>query len=134
MNALDPNQMVCERAVGRGRQYGHPILVSLPTVHGQLPRRKVDVLHPQLQSLEEAQPRPVEKHPDEPRGPLQASEHALGLLARQHHRQPARHLRPYDTIDPHHGVAEYLPVQEEDRAQRLVLGRGSDAPASGETR
>lgn len=55
MDQFDPPEMVVQGLVQAGRQHGPAIFVALTAADGNLSLGKVNILHPQAQTFEEAQ-------------------------------------------------------------------------------
>jgi hypothetical protein len=58
----------------------------------------------------------------------------LGLGAGEHDRHPGRPLGPLDALHVRQFDAQHLEVEEEERAECLVLRRGGDGAVGGEVR
>ena len=59
-------------------------------------------------------------------------QYRLHLSDREDRRQPGRTTRPLDLVQPRQRSVQDVPVEEEKRGQRLVLGRGGHAALTGE--
>jgi hypothetical protein len=55
-------------------------------------------------------------------------EHPAHLRAREHDGEPRGALRAHDDVQPRQIDLQHLLVEEQEGAQGLVLGRGSDLP------
>jgi hypothetical protein len=103
--------------------FGHhrdTVLPALAVAHDDLPVGEVDILHPQPQALDLAQPRPVQQARHQPLDALQLIEQLPHLRLREHRRQPHRPLRTREP-EPRKIPAQHVLVQKEQRRQRLVL-------------
>ena len=93
---------------------------------------KVDVLHAQAATLQQAEAGAVEKKRHDPRYAGQLLQDRPGLLAGEHHGQILGALGPHDIIEPRQVHTEHVSIQEEQGAECLVLGGGSDLVPHGE--
>lgn len=114
------------------REHRHPVLVPLPAAHGDLPARQIHVLHPQAQALHQPEPRAVEQRRHQERHTVQHAQDARHLLGREHHREPVPSLRADRMLRQCQRPPQHVPVQEEQRGQRLVLRRRRHPRAHGE--
>jgi hypothetical protein len=110
-------------------EHRRSVLLALPVAHHDLVSGEVDVLHPQPAALEEAQARSVEQGCHDPRDAVHAREQVPHLVAREDHGQAGWSLRADEAVEPREVAAEDLAKEEEERRERLVLGRGGDATA-----
>jgi hypothetical protein len=78
--------------------------------------------------IEKAQAGAEEQHGHQRRDSVEASDHGLHFVRRQLDRQSAGALGANHTVDPADLSAKHVPVEEQQRAQRLVLCRCTDAP------
>jgi hypothetical protein len=108
------------------RQHRDSILVALPTADHDLVAGEVHVLDPQATALEHPEARPVEQAGHEPRHAVQLLKQGADLGAGQDDGQPCGALGAYDAIEPREVHLQHVAVQEQQRAQGLVLGRGRD--------
>jgi hypothetical protein len=90
---------------------------------------EVQVLDTQLQALEETQSAAIQQRYHQVRHTAHPRQHPADLVARQHHRQPPGPPRPLAQRNLRQRPPKHLLVQEQQRAQRLVLRRGRDVPA-----
>jgi hypothetical protein len=111
-----------EVALEGGRQRRHPVLVALAVAHQELIGREPDVLHAETRALEQAETSTVHEHRHEPRHAVEPIEDGANLVAREHHRQVGPAFRPDEILEPRQLLPEDLPVEEQERAERLVLG------------
>jgi len=65
---------------------------------------------------------------------MQMAEQNLNLVSRQNVRKSQGPFCPHDSIQPAQLLAEYLFVQEEQSAARLILSRGAHTPLLGQMR
>jgi hypothetical protein len=127
-------EMLHKRRPHAARQHRDSIDARFSIADAHLAALEVDVLDAQRQSLEQSQPRPVQQLADEPHRTMQRTQDRGHLSLRQHDRQPDRTVRPYERRTPFRRSVEHIPVQEEHRAQRLVLRRRADSPLAREHR
>ena len=123
-----PGEVGLERLPQGGRQHHHPVLVTLPLAYHDLTPIEVQILDPQPQPFHQAQSGAVEHPGDQPGRSFHHIEEPLDLGAAQDHREP---LRPPGADH----VAEFSQRQLQDRlveeqqgAQRLILGAGRHVP------
>lgn len=109
----------------RRRQHGDPVLGPLAVPHEDLVVGEVDVLDPQAERLGQAHPRSVEKGEEEPVVSLKMREDALDLFLRENHRQFPPPPGSDESLQLSHLSIQNRPVQEEQCAQSLGLGRGA---------
>ena len=115
-----------------GGQHRPTIAVALPRAHGDLVTVEVEILDPQTQHLEQPEPAAVEQEHDQALDSGELSDELPRLVARQHDRQALRsagagRVGQRAKVDP-----QDLAVEEEERGERLILGRGGDAEVDGE--
>lgn len=121
-------EMWAEIRLHDGGQHRHAILVALASAHDDLVPAEIDVLDAQAAALEQSQPGAIHQIRHESRGPVQAPEDGADFLARQHDGETFGSARPHDPVEPWHVELEDLAIQEEQRAERLILGgRGNPA-------
>lgn len=84
---------------------------------------QVEVLDAKLQTLLQPQPGPVEKGHDDPHRPLDMLEDRGGFLRAEHDRDPMRQLGPGHLVDGANLDAQHVTIEEQQRAQRLILRR-----------
>src|SRR2546428_12373942 len=107
-----------------GWQDRDPVLVALAPTHDNLVGVEVHVLDPQPTALEHPEPGPVEQTTHQTWHAVELPEHGADLLAGQDDWQALGALRADDAVEPWEIDLQHVTVQEEQRAQRLVLGRG----------
>jgi hypothetical protein len=66
-------------------QHGHPVLVAFAVAYHNVIGGKVDVLHPQTQTLHQAQARTVQQGSHDPWGTGQVLQYRSDLVLGQHH-------------------------------------------------
>src|SRR2546428_3731778 len=107
-----------------GWQHRDPVLVSLTPAHDDLVGVEGPVLDPPPTALERPEPGPVEQTTHQAWHAVELSGRGAGLLAGQDGWQALGALRADDAVEPWEIELQHVTVQEEQRAQRLVLGRG----------
>jgi hypothetical protein len=115
-----------------GGQKGASILVALAVAYEDCATFEVEIRHPQPQAPEQAQSPAMERRSLQPGQAAQAREQGFDLAAPQHHRQVVRSFGSYDVVEPLDVAFEDVPVEEADRRQRLVLGRGAGVAVHGQ--
>jgi hypothetical protein len=93
---------------------------------------EVDVLHAKGHGLAQAETRAVEKLSEEPERRLEPIEEGEHLAAREDRGEMGGASRAFETSERGRLDFEDLTVQEEERAERLILRGGRDAPTNGE--
>ncbi len=114
------------------RQHRHAVLLPFAVAHEDLAPLEIDVLHPQLKTLEQPQPGAVQQRHDQPHRAVKLLQHRAHLSRREHHRQPRRALRAARRRRSPRASTRGPLVQEQQRAQRLVLRRRAHALLDGE--
>jgi hypothetical protein len=104
-------------------QHDTPILLALPAPNGDLASLKIDVFHPQFETLMKSQTTSVQECSNQPRNTAQVRKHHSYLGHRQHDGQPHRRLSPRHLRDRADLLSQDFAIQKEHRAQRLVLRR-----------
>jgi hypothetical protein len=85
---------------------------------------EVDVLHAEGEGLHEAQAAAVEQLGDQAEGRVEALEEGDHLVATQHAREVLGAPSALEAVEVRHGDVEDPTVEEEERAEGLVLGGG----------
>jgi hypothetical protein len=118
-----------DQALGEHRP---PVLPPLPVAHDDLPPVEVDLVHSEARALEEAQSPTVEQPPHQPWRAGESREEPRDLLAGEHGRESCRPASTDDLVQPRELHSVHIAVEEQKRAQRLVLGRRADGAIDGE--
>ena len=92
---------------------------------------EIDVLDPEAHALHETHPGAVEEARHEPLGARKPLAQGPHLGAREHHGQPPRPLGPYELAERFERFLQYLPVEEHQGIERLILRAGRDIAAYG---
>jgi hypothetical protein len=82
---------------------------------------EVNILHPQLQGLADAQPGAVQQLPQHEMRTFQLLQQPSHFDRRQHHGQPGLTLWPPDCVHPRQIHAQHLTVEEQQGRQRLPV-------------
>lgn len=127
-----PLEMCRQGLLDGGREHADAILASLAVADDDLVGGEVDVLHAQAAALEQAEAGPVEQDGHEPAHAAEFAKHGVDLLASEDDRQGLGPLRPDDLVEPRQVDTQHRPIEEEQGAQRLVLGGRRDPVLDGE--
>jgi hypothetical protein len=119
-------QVLGEGPVGHGREDGDTVLGALAVTDDDLTQRAVDVLDSQTAAFEQAQPRAIEEGGHEPGRAVQLGDDRAHLVASQHDGEAFRALGPNHAVEPGQVLMQDVAIEEEERAQRLVLGGGGN--------
>ena len=114
-------QLRLERGRQGGRQHHHPVLAPLAATHDDHAALEIDILGAQLQRLGDAHAGTVEQLRQHGMRAFEQCQHRAHLGGGQHHRQARLALRAVQRIQPGQVLAEHLPVQEQQRRQRLPM-------------
>src|SRR5438067_1497136 len=87
---------------------------------------KIEILHAQAQRFEQAQSGPEKKLRDESIRIAELGQQQIDLVARQHHRQAFGTMGTHDARNLPGIDLEHLLVEKKNRAEGLVLRRGTD--------
>src|SRR5262249_20331837 len=118
--------------LGDGWQHRRAVLVALATPNHDLIGPEVDVLDPEAATFEHAEAGPVHQPGHEPRRAAETLDYRADLIAGEDDRQARRPLGRDDLIKPRQLDAQHLSIQEQERAQCLVLRRRRHAALDGE--
>ena len=131
---LDPHRFEVRGQIGlgHGRQHCDGVLVALAAADDELVGREVDVLNAEAAALEPPEPGAVEQAGHGAWHALQPLEHRPDLVAGEDDRQPVAALGTHDPVQPGQVDLQHIPVQEQEGAQRLVLGRGGHPVVDGQ--
>ena len=130
----DPLEVGSQGAAHHGRQHRPAVSPALPPTHHDLAAVEVDVLHAQLQALEQAEAGAVEERRHQPSRAGEPRQHGRHLLAAEHDGDVRRAPRANQTVEPRQLHAEHVPVEEQQRTERLVLGRRAHPAILGQVR
>jgi hypothetical protein len=105
----------------------------LSGAHGELEAIEVEILYAKAERFEEAEARSVEQARDRTCDPLpHRCQQCSRLVAREHGRELRWTSRPQGRRQDSEVDAEDVAVEEQERCEGLVLGRGSDTEIDGE--
>lgn len=93
---------------------------------------EVDVLDAKLEAFGEAESGAIEQAGNELRRAVERGQQPAHLVAREHDRQAGRRAGADDAGQVSEGAMEDGIIEEQERAEGLVLGRGGDRAANGE--
>jgi len=130
--SLDVLEMRGEVGGRDGRERCGPILVALSCSNDDLISGEVDVLGSEPSALEQTETGAIEQERHEPVSAMELAEDGSQLVTGEDYRQADRALGPHDLVEPWQILAEDLPVEEEQGAQRLVLCRGGNLALDGQ--
>ena len=122
---LQLSLQICDQVF---RQHRHPILVALALANQYLAPRKLHILHPQAQRLQQPHTRAIQQPRNQARGALHVHEQLAHLCRRQHHRQPLGRLGLHHLIQPRQLHLQHLFVKVQNRRFGLVLRRCRHLP------
>lgn len=117
---------------GADWQWNAPILTALATPNDDLASIEVDVLYAQGETFRNTEAASIQKRGAQTRNAAQPGHHGSYLGFREYGGQPPTILRAIDTRQMADRLPEHVSVQEENRAQRLILSRGADVTVGGE--
>ena len=113
-------------------QHRMPIPRPFALAHQDLRVLEVDVLDAQAQRLHQAQPRAVEQPGHQQRRTMEMGEERRDVRPGEHDRQLRRPPRPHEVRQRVRPSPEDVPVEEDERVERLVLRRSRHLLACGE--
>ena len=93
---------------------------------------EVNVLDPEPAAFEHAKARAVEQAGHEVRHAIEPLKHGADLIAGEDDGEAFGALGAHDAVEPRQVDLQHVAVQEQEGAQRLVLGRGRDAAIHGQ--
>lgn len=120
--------MSCEGGLHGGREHGDPILGALAVPDDDQVRREVDILDPEACAFEQAQAGAVEEQRQAAGDALEVLEDGSNLVAGHDDGQVVRAPGADEVVEPGQVLIEHLPVEEQPRPERLILGGGGDPP------
>jgi hypothetical protein len=125
-------EMVTERALGDGGENGHAILGAFPVTDDDLARGEVDVLDSEAAAFQQAKTGPVQKGGHEPGRAVQLGNDRAYFVAGQDDGEMLWAPGPDNVVAPRQVLMQDVAREEQERAERLVLGGGSHATVDGQ--
>jgi hypothetical protein len=116
------------------RQHADAVFVALGFPDHDLAAGDVEILDAEVERLREPQASPVEQRGDRRGLAGEGLEQESDFVVGQDRWQSFRSACPDDVIESLERRAEHRVVEEEQRRQRLVLGRSSHVPLDGQAR
>jgi len=116
----------------RFRQHDHPVLAALSLANDDQRPVEVDILGPQPQAFLQAHARSVQSARDHAVGAVDRGQQARDLLARQYRGHTHPGLRTAQVLHPRQLLAQDLPIEEQQRAQGLLVSRDRHVPFIGQ--
>jgi hypothetical protein len=113
--------LLLQRAAQARRKHDHAILAALAFAHHDHAALEIQVLDAQPQTFDQPQARPVHQLHEQRELARNMRQQACHLLARQHDRNAHARLGPDELLHPRQLDVQHFPVQEQDRAQRLLV-------------
>ena len=110
----------------RARKHDHAVLATLAAAHDEHVALEIHVLDAQLQGFCEPQAAAVEHAGDKRRFALHAVEQVPRLGDGEHRGHVLAYGGPLDLLHPGQVLVEHLPVEKEQGAERLLVGRRRD--------
>ena len=132
VDRFDAREVPREVALEFAREERRAVLVALAGTHGDLSSTRVDVLHAQLQALEQAQARTVEERANESIVVVQLGQDGVDFVTGEHDWQPLGRSGSNGVVETDELAAEYIFVEEEDRGGGLILCRRGHSTFHGE--
>jgi hypothetical protein len=114
-------EMASQRLDDGGWQYGWPVLLTFAASNHNLPPLHIDVLHAKLQAFVQPQSAAVQEGHHNPRDTMEMLHDARDLVAAQDNRHANRHASARHVLDRADLDVEDIAIQEQKRAERLVL-------------
>src|SRR5206468_281176 len=103
-----------------------PILVALALADHDDVVAAVEVLDPELEALQEPEPRAILQQRDEPIHAAQLGDDALNFLPGKDHWEPFGSFGANDAFELVEGPFEHRAVKKQQGIERLILRRGAD--------
>jgi hypothetical protein len=128
MLSADGLKVPREVGLGGGGEHRDPILVAFAAADDDLVGGEVDVLDSEPAAVEHPEPGAVGQAGQKVGHAVEPLEHGAYLVAREDDGQPLGALRAHDAVQPWEVDLQHIAVQEQQAAQRLVLGGGGDVP------
>ena len=132
VDAAGDGELGSERSDGDLRQGDGPIAPALGALDPDLAALELEVLDPQPERLEQAEPAPVQEGGNEAVDAWKGVEQPADLIAREDEREVPRPPGADRGAEAFELAAGHVAVREEEGRQGLVLRGGGDPPAHGE--
>ena len=121
MLTFDTLEMMRERLDDSNRQDGRSILLTLASADDNLPSFEIDIFDAKLQAFLQPQSGAVQESDDHPRDSLEVLHDARDLLTTQDDRDANGHSGARYVFDRADLDVQHVAIQEQHRAERLVL-------------
>ena len=108
------------------REEGNAVAAAFAVTHDDVSGGKVEVFDAETRALEDAEARAVHQRRHEAWDAAYPAEDDPHLVACQDDREALGAARARKVVDPGRSEAQDVPVQEYERAQGLLVGRGTD--------
>jgi len=128
---LDGFQVPAQLGADDGWKRRDPILVAFAGANDDLMPPEINVLHAEAGAFEKAQAGAIHEDGHEARSAAELADDSPYLVAREYDWQSHWPFRAHDVIEPRQILSEHLAIEEQQRAQRLVLRRRSDVTVDG---
>src|SRR5437667_2093573 len=115
-----------------GRERRDPVLVALAGADNDLMPPEIDVLYPEPSALQKTQAGAIQQDGHEAGSAAELTENRPHLVAGEHDWQSSWPPGPHDVVEPGHLLLKNLAIEEEQGAQRLILGGRGDVPLDGQ--
>jgi len=117
-----------EASLRHGRQDGHAVLGALGVADDDLVHPEVEVLDSQAAAFEQSQPRAIQEGGREAARAVQYGDDRADLITGQDDGEAFRAPDPDDVVEPGQVLVQDVAVEEEERAERLVLVEAATLP------
>jgi hypothetical protein len=122
-------EMPAQPRLRNARQRHGAVATAFGLADRELVAREVDVLDAETQRFEQPQAASIQERGDEMLHVRQPGQHSPHLRAREHDGQSLRATCTHGVVEAFELAPEHDAVEEEQRGQRLVLGRCCDLAA-----
>lgn len=130
-DAFEMGGQIVAKAIG---EEGDAVLVALAGSDDDVAGLEVDVLDAKASAFQQAEAGPVEKSGHESVGALQSVEQGADLPHAEDDREGPGNPGPDEVVEGAEFLFEDFPVEKDQGAEGLILGRGADLPFAGEHR
>ena len=125
-------QVQLQRFFERFRENGDAVLFALAIADEDLLVTKVDVLHPEANTVHQAQAGAIEQIGHEPVGAGHLGQDGLDFVAGEDDGQADGAFGAFDVIDPAEGMLQHSVIQKQQCAEGLILSGSGDLAVDGE--